>query len=885
MNTVQSERGALSDRNVLELLMEWHREKRSGCITVARKSIEKKIFLRQGSILRAQSNQDKDKLGQILIKKNLISPWDLEVAISQVKDNQKRLGQVLLGMSALKEPVLNNTLVSQTRDIIFSTVDWEDGEYTIEEYDDFDGEIQFEQLFTPEIILQGVRRISNIVLLLRPLGDLQGRLKLSQDYLERIRKITLLTEEKSVLALLHRPSSLKDLLKNSGMEKIMVYRSVAALLAVGILTQEPPTQDESLNNSGAIQLDAMRGVSDSSPTAAARSKGGRKQLGEMLVEARVISEEQLKEALKTQTGGKGKKPFLGSILVGLNYATEEAIIEGLSSQLNIKKVDVINASEDAQKLIPVHLAKKYLVCPIGKSGSILEVAMLDPTNMAALDDLSFVTGYRIKPMITTNKALKEAWEKIYGIKEEKGVEKSEKRDEPTKRDISFRDFAKEKDEETVEGIGREEFEMEGAFHFDVNEIESLVSGVVGQLEVVSEDGAPQPETAVSDAPIVKLVDTILKQAINTGASDIHIEPWETKLQVRFRLDGTMHKVMSFPSSISSSLVSRVKILSKMDIAERRRPQDGRVKMKMGRKRTVDYRVSCVPTVWGERIVMRVLDQASLQIDMTKLGFDQKQLGEFRKAIDAPYGMLLVTGPTGSGKTTTLYSALASLDCTSMNILTAEDPVEYNFPGIAQVQINDVVGVTFANVLRSFLRQDPDVILVGEIRDAETAEICAKAALTGHLVLSTVHTNDAPSAIGRLIDLGLKPYLVSACLNMVIAQRLLRKVCSHCKIENPIDKRLLIDAGFTEEEAETVVPMIGKGCDDCNNSGFYGRCGIYEIMSVTRRIKGAVAADLPSDQIKDIAVSEGMKDLRRAALEKVIAGVTSLEEAIQNTMTE
>jgi type IV pilus assembly protein PilB len=885
MSTTQQVVGNLSDKNVLELLMEWHRERRSGSIQAARKGIQKRIYFKQGSILRAESNQDKDRLGQALVRRNLISPWDLEVALSQLKDNSKRLGEVLLGMAALKEPVLNNTLVSQTRDIIFSMVDWEEGEYVAEQYEIPD-EVPFDQLFTPEIILQGVRRISNIVVLLRPLGELRSNLRLAPDYLERIRKIMLLTEEKSVLALLHRPSTLKDLLKTSGMEKTTVYRAVAALLSVGVLSQESQVQPKVADTSGAIKIGGAAQVSDSSPALSMRSKG-RKQLGEMLVGQKVISEEQLKEALKAQSASKSKKQFLGNLLVQLGYATEDAIIDCLSGQLDIKKIESIEISEDAPKLIPAHLARKYYVCPISKSGSVLEVAMLDPTNMAALDDLSFVTGYRIRPMITTNKALQEAWEKIYGIKEEKGVEKADNREETTKRNLSFQDFTK--DEEALAEAAMqsdEEVSAERAFHFDVNELESLVSGVVGDLQVVSDDALPTREQlSVSDAPIVKLVDTILRQAITTGASDIHIEPWENKLQIRFRLDGTMHKVMSFPHSITSALTSRIKILSKMDIAERRRPQDGRVKMRMGKKRTVDYRVSCVPTVYGERVVMRVLDRSSLQIDMTKLGFDAAQLELFKKAIDAPHGMMLCTGPTGSGKTTTLYSALGTLDHGSMNILTVEDPVEYNFPGISQVQVNDQINVTFANCLRSFLRQDPDVIMVGEIRDSETAEISAKAALTGHLVLSTVHTNDAPSAIGRLIDLGLKPYMVSACLNMVIAQRLLRKICQRCKTEVQVDKKVLVDAGMTEEEADNLTLFLGKGCDICNNSGYYGRCGIYEIMPVTRRIKSAVAADLPSDQIKDIAISEGMKDLRRAALEKVILGITSLQEAIQNTISE
>src|SRR5262249_53750325 len=375
-------------------------------------------------------------------------------------------------------------------------------------------------------------------------------------------------------------------------------------------------------------------------------------------------------------------------------------------------------------------------------------------------------------------------------------------------------------------------------------IEALVAGVVEELQIVKDDeSAPVIDQAgVEDAPIVRLVNTIMRQAITMGASDIHVEPWETKLQVRFRLDGVLHKMMSFPITIANALLSRFKIIAGMDIAERRRPQDGRVKLRLGKRRTVDYRVSIVPTVFGERMVLRVLDRASLQIDLTKLGFDGHQLTLFQKAINQPYGMLLCSGPTGSGKTTTLYSALNSLDHATTNILTAEDPVEYNFPGIGQVQINEGIGVTFAAVLRSFLRQDPDVMLVGEIRDGETAEICAKAALTGHLVLSTVHTNDAPSAVGRLVDLGLKPYLVSASLLMVIAQRLLRKICKHCRTEVTVDKQVLIDAGMREDEAERVVLFKGRGCEYCGNTGFSGRNGIYEIMPVTRRIKSAIAAD-------------------------------------------
>jgi type IV pilus assembly protein PilB len=890
---MESGRGALGDRNLLELLMEWHKAAATGVMKLTRKQTEKTILFEAGSIVRAQSNIETEKLGSILVKRNLISPWDLEVALSQVQTNQRRLGQVLLGMSALKEAVLNQTLVSQTRDILFSMLDWQEGEYVLSSDIDLRHEVRFEHLYTPEIILQGMRRISDIVLLLRPLGDLQAKIKLSPDYLERIRKVTLLTEEKSLLALLHKPSSLKELLTVSKMEKLVVYRSVAAMLAIGVLQQQEtapkePAGQATMTNSGSISLSFTSGSFESVPAGAASRNRLRKQLGEMLVDSQVISEEQLKEALNIQSQVKGRKPLLGNILVQKGFATEDAIIESLSGQLNIRKLEEIDVSEDALRMIPFHLAKKYFVCPIRKHGSALEIAMIDPTNMAAIDDLSFVTGYRIKPFITTNRALKEAWEKSYQAKEEKSLEKFDpKANEPAKREFQYKDFSNRQTEEAVEDFATDVTETSEGFHFDVGELETLVSSVAEDLQVVKDDttGVPQGQLSVEDAPIVKLVNTILRQAINLGASDIHIEPWENKLQVRFRMDGTLHKVMSFPAGITGALTSRVKIISGMDIAERRRPQDGRVKLRMARKRVVDYRVSVVPSIWGERVVLRVLDRASLQIDLTKLGFDADQLEHFQKAISQPYGLLLCTGPTGSGKTTTLYSALNSLDAQANNIMTAEDPVEYNFPGICQVQVNEQIGVTFGAVLRTFLRQDPDIMMVGEIRDSETAEICAKAALTGHLVLSTVHTNDAASATGRLIDLGLKPYLVSASLLMVIAQRLLRKICTKCKTEAPVDRRILIEAGFNEDEVNSLMLYQGKGCENCNNTGFMGRSGIYEIMPVTRRIKSAIAADLPSDQIKDIAVSEGMKDLRRAALEKVLAGVTTLEEAIQNTLAE
>ena len=440
---MDSGRGSLSEKNLLELLMDWHKEGLSGLITLTRGQIQKAVLMSSGSILRAQSNVDSEKLGHVLVKRNLISPWDLEVALSQVQTNHRRLGQVLLGMSALKESVLNQTLVSQTRDIIFSMLDWQEGEYAERGDVDLSKEIQFEQLFTPEIILQGIRRIANPVLLLRQLGNLDAKMRLSPDYLERIRKVTLLTEEKSLLALLHKPSSLKELLTVSHMDKMVVYRSVAGLLAIGVLQQEAANigiGQATLTSSGSIKLNFSAGNHEA-PVSHSMKNRMRKQLGEMLVDSHVITEEQLKEALNSQSQVKGKKPLLGNVLVQKGFATEDAIIECLSGQLNIKKLEEIEVTEDALRMIPYHLAKKYFVCPVRRLGSALEIAMIDPTNMAALDDLSFVTGYRIKPFITTNQALKDAWEKSYQAKEEKAVEKFDvKNDEPTKREFSVPGF-------------------------------------------------------------------------------------------------------------------------------------------------------------------------------------------------------------------------------------------------------------------------------------------------------------------------------------------------------------------------------------------------------------------------------------------------------------
>ena len=429
--------GLLTDKNVLELLVDWYRTKRTGKIQLRRRQVDKTILIREGAVLRAQSSIENEKLGQVLLKRNLVSSWDLETALRQMSDSNKRLGQILVGMSAIKEPVLNNTLVSQTRDIIFSLVDWEDGEYELESSEDLDSEVYFDQLYTPEIILQGMRRISNIVLLLRPLGDLQGTLMLSSDYLDKTRRVTLLTEEKTILALLNKPTSLKELIRASGMEKLTVYRSVAALMAVDVLQQENGAGPNKILDSGAISATGV-GL----PATRRSLRGQRNRLGEMLVATNVITDQQLKEALVVQQSNRDKKKqFLGSVLMQLGYCTEEAIVSCLSSQLRIDEAKDIEANEELKKSIPFHVAKRYYICPIRKHGSTLDVAMLDPTNMSALDDLSFLTSMRIQPFITTNKVLREGWRNLYGVTEEKGVQRFQKTMEG-RRDLSFRSFVK-----------------------------------------------------------------------------------------------------------------------------------------------------------------------------------------------------------------------------------------------------------------------------------------------------------------------------------------------------------------------------------------------------------------------------------------------------------
>ena len=561
---------------------------------------------------------------------------------------------------------------------------------------------------------------------------------------------------------------------------------------------------------------------------------GAARLGDMLVKATLITKEQLTKALQQQETSGGR---IGTNLVKLGVISEDDITSFLSRQYGVPSINLGHFEIDATviKLIPSEIAQKHQVIPINRTGNVLTVAMADPSNIFAIDDIKFMTGFKVEPVVAAETSIKNAINKHY---DSAGM---------------VEDIMKNFDDKDVEALKEGE--------------ESVNVAELGQ--------------AAEDAPVVKLVNLILTDAIKKGASDIHIEPYEKSFRVRYRIDGVLYEVMQPPTRLKAAITSRVKIMAQLDIAERRLPQDGRIKIKMG-GREMDYRVSTLPTLFGEKAVLRLLDKGSLQLDMTKLGFEQHALADFETGLLMPYGMVLVTGPTGSGKTTTLYSALNRLNTTETNIMTAEDPVEYNLAGINQVQMKAEIGLNFAASLRSFLRRDPDIIMVGEIRDYETAEIAIKAALTGHLVLSTLHTNDAASTISRLLNMGVEPFLVSASTNVIVAQRLARRVCQGCKEPTPVPPQVLLNVGFDPEEASSITPVKGKGCMACSDTGYKGRVALYEVMLVRENIKEAVLQGASVIELRDLGRKNGMRTLRESGLQKIREGVTSLEEILRVT---
>ncbi len=605
------------------------------------------------------------------------------------------------------------------------------------------------------------------------------------------------------------------------------------------------------------------------------------RLGAMLVSSGLITDDQLKKALSTQKTEGGR---LGSILVKLGFVQEDKLMTFLSKQYGVPYVDLskFQINPAVIKHIPSDVAQKYRIMPINRSGATITIAMVDPSNIFAIDDIKFMTGYNVEAVVATEGAIVETIKKYYGgaksiVTQRPGSAPSVAGKDDKKMTLDAKDYSMEGMKEDEEDI------LDTGGVVEVEDFDNLVHGAVEDMEVVEEQ--QDSVTGEVEAPIIKLVNGILLRAATMGVSDIHIEPYEKSFRVRYRLDGSLHTVMGLPLKIKNAVISRVKIMSSLDIAERRLPQDGRIKLKMGGKKTMDFRVSVLPTLFGEKVVMRLLDKSNLQLDMTKLGFGTDQIALLKEALDRPYGMVLVTGPTGSGKTTTLYSALSELNKDDTNIMTAEDPVEFNLAGINQVQMKDDIGLNFAAALRSFLRQDPDVIMVGEIRDYETAEIGVKAALTGHLVLSTLHTNDAPGTINRLLNMGVEPFLVSSAVVLIMAQRLVRKICQNCKKTEKLPPQVLIDAGFTKEEAQSLVTYKGTGCDICNKTGYKGRVALYEIMPIREEIKELVLQGASVLDLKKQAVALGMKTLRASGLLKIKEGLTSLEEVLENTFPD
>jgi type IV pilus assembly protein PilB len=578
------------------------------------------------------------------------------------------------------------------------------------------------------------------------------------------------------------------------------------------------------------------------------------RIGELLLKEKRITPEQLEEVLTYQKTHGGK---LGLNLVKLGFVKDEDITALLSKQYGVPSINLTQFEIDPGviKLIPGETCHKYQIIPLSRSGATLTIAMTDPTNVFAMDDIKFMTGYNVEPVVASEGAVAEALDKYYPTAPAKKADTG-----PSALDMAARALEE-----------MPELDADG----DVE--------LLAELEEISAEALQRQG---EEAPVIKLVNVILMSAIQKGASDIHIEPYEKEYRVRYRIDGILYNIMAPPMKYRDAITSRIKIMSKLDIAEKRLPQDGRIKIRFadnGTTKDIDFRVSCLPTLFGEKIVMRLLDKDKLMLDMTKLGFEQESLAKFEVAIQKPWGMVLVTGPTGSGKTNTLYSSISRINTPDTNIMTAEDPVEFNLPGINQVQVRENIGLNFAAALRSFLRQDPNIILVGEIRDFETAEIAVKAALTGHLVLSTLHTNDAPSTVNRLMNMGIEPFLVASSVNLICAQRLARRICTKCKEPHPMPPAALVQAGFTEEEAESVTPMRGAGCENCNKTGYKGRVGLYEVLEVTDEIRELVLVGASALELRKKAIDEGMITLRRSGLRKVQAGMTTIEEVARETV--
>src|SRR5690349_5210271 len=588
------------------------------------------------------------------------------------------------------------------------------------------------------------------------------------------------------------------------------------------------------------------------------------KLGEILVRENLISPQHLRQALDYQREHGGR---LGFNLVKLGLVSDDTITAILSRQYGIPSVnlELFDIEDSVLRLIPQEVAQKYSVLPLSRVGATLTLAMVDPTNVFAMDDIKFMTGLNVEPVVVAEASVQQAISKYYS----------------TSREIELASVAPEV---VSNGNGFSDADLVSLDNLDLDHSVSAED-----VEVFEEDDEIDLSSLTrmsEDAPVVRLVNVLLVDSLRRGASDIHVEPYEKELRIRFRIDGVLYDVMHPPMKMRDALISRIKIMSKLDISEKRLPQDGRIKIRVkvdSRSRELDFRVSTLPTLFGEKVVLRLLDKDKLMLDMTNLGFEPDSLVKFQRNIAKPFGMVLVTGPTGSGKTNTLYSALQSLNTVDTNIMTAEDPVEFNLPGINQVQMKEQIGLNFAAALRAFLRQDPNIVLVGEIRDFETAEIAIKAALTGHLVLSTLHTNDAPSTISRLMNMGIEPFLVATSVNLIQAQRLIRRICKDCKHEHQTPVEALVEVGLKAEEAKSIKTYKGNGCATCNNTGYKGRIGLYEVMEITDEIRELILIGASALELRKKAVDDGMITLRESGLSKIRLGVTTLEEVVRETV--
>jgi len=606
------------------------------------------------------------------------------------------------------------------------------------------------------------------------------------------------------------------------------------------------------------------------------------RIGDLLLKEKRITPAQLQEALNYQKTNGGK---LGLNLVKLGFVTDEEITSLLSKQYGVPSINLTQFEIDPTviKLIPADTAQKYQIIPLSRSGATLTIAITDPTNVFAMDDIKFMTGYNVEPVVASETAVTDAIKRYYP---NAGTSAGPK--------ISMQPSAaptvKKPEKPKPKPVQQANLTTAATLEMVTKALEETTAAIVDDdvelLEELEQIDVASLERQGGEAPVIRLVNLMMMSAIQKGASDIHIEPYEKEFRVRFRIDGILYNVMAPPMKFRDAITSRIKIMAKLDIAEKRLPQDGRIKIRFavdGATKEIDFRVSCLPTLFGEKIVLRLLDKDKLMLDMTKLGFEMESLAKLEVAIAKPWGMVLVTGPTGSGKTNTLYSSISKVNTTETNIMTAEDPVEFNLVGVNQVQVRENIGLNFAAALRSFLRQDPNIILVGEIRDFETAEIAVKAALTGHLVLSTLHTNDAPSTINRLMNMGIEPFLVASSVNLICAQRLVRRVCASCKEDHPTPPQALVEAGFTAEEAQHVIPKRGTGCEVCNQTGYKGRVGLYEVMEVSEELRELILVGASGLELKRKAVEEGMITLRRSGLRKVMDGVTTIEEVARETV--